>query len=114
MKFTTTQLNGISVITLEGNLLGGPDASTLNGKLHELVDGGKKHVVIDLKKVGFINSSGLGLLIGGITTMRNAGGSLLFANASEKITGLITIAKLSTLFSFHPSVEEAVASIKQL
>jgi anti-sigma B factor antagonist len=112
MKFKSTQHGGITVVALEGNLMGGPDASSLNGRLHELVAAGKKYVVIDLKEVEFVNSSGLGLLIGAITTMKNAGGALKFANVSEKIAGLITISKLGGLFNLYPSVEEAVASMK--
>jgi anti-sigma B factor antagonist len=92
--------------------MGGPDASTLNGKLHELIDAGKTNVVIDLRGVEFMNSSGLGLLIGGISTMKNAGGSLRFANASEKIAGIITITKLGSLFDMYDSVDAAVAAIK--
>ena len=113
MKFKTTHQGGVTVIALEGNLMGGPDATMLNGKLHELIDAGRKHAVIDLKGVEFMNSSGLGLLIGGVSTMKNAGGSLRFANASEKIAGLISITKLGSLFAMYPSVDEAVAAIKQ-
>ncbi len=113
MKSKTTQHGGVTVIALEGNLMGGPDASSLNGMLHDLIAGGKKHVVIDLKKVEFVNSSGLGLLIGAITTMKNAGGVLKFANVSVKIASLITISKLGGLFQLSPSVEEAVADMKQ-
>lgn len=113
MKFKTTQSGSVTVIELQGNLMGGPDASTLNNKLHELVEAGKKHVVIDLHGVQFMNSSGLGLLIGGASTMKNAGGSLKLANASEKITALIKITKLSALFESYPSVEAAVESVQK-
>ncbi len=113
MKFKTTQSGPATVIELQGNLMGGPDASTLNNKLHELVEGGKKHIIIDLRGVQFMNSSGLGLLIGGASTMKNAGGSLKLANASEKIMALIKITKLSALFESYPSVEAAVESVKK-
>lgn len=113
MKFKTTQSGGVTIITLQGNLMGGPDASSLNSKLHDLVEAGKKLVVIDLKGVQFMNSSGLGLLIGGVSTMKNAGGSLKLANASGKITALIKITKLSSLFESYPSVEAAVESVKK-
>ena len=113
MKLKTSQHGGVTIIALQGNLMGGPDASSINSKLHELVEAGKKHVVIDLKAVEFVNSSGLSLLIGGVSTMKTAGGSLIFANASEKIAGLITITKLDQLFKLYPSVDVAVASIKK-
>ena len=112
MKVTTSHQGAVTVLALEGNLMGGPDASSLNGTLHDLVGGGHKLVVIDMQKVDFVNSSGLGLLIGGISTMKNAGGALKFANVSAKISALITISKLGGLFSLHPSVADAVASMK--
>ena len=113
MKFTTAQQGNVTVIELEGNLMGGPDASTLNNKLHELVEAGKKQVVIDMTGVQFMNSSGLGLLIGGVSTMKNAGGGLKLANASEKISALFKITKLSSVFDSYPTVEAAVDSFKK-
>ena len=70
-------------------------------------------MVIDLQEVQFINSSGLGLLIGGITRLKNAGGALRIANASEKITTLIKITKLAALIENFPSVDAAVASFRR-
>ena len=113
MKFKSSHHGPITVITIEGNLMGGPDASTLHTKLHELIDKGRKQVVIDMQSVKFINSTGLGLLIGGVTTMKNAGGRLTFANTSEKIWSLITISKLTTVFERYNSVDAAIASFKK-
>lgn len=113
MKLKATQHGSVTVIELEGNLMGGPDAGSLNNKLHELVDTGKTSVVVDMGGVGFINSTGLGLLIGGVTTMRNAGGSLKLARTSEKIAGLIKIAKLQSVFETYDSVQAAVSSFKK-
>jgi anti-sigma B factor antagonist len=110
MKFKTAQHGTVTVISLEGNLMGGPDAGTLNNKLHDLIDKGKKQIVLDMKGVKFINSSGLGLLIGSVTTMKNAGGSLKLANTSQKIAALITISKLEPVFERYDSVKAAVAS----
>lgn len=113
MEFKTTQHGSVTVIELQGNLMGGPDAGSLNNKLHELVDAGKTKVVVDMRGVQFINSTGLGLLIGGVTTMRNAGGGLKLARASGKIAGLIKIAKLQPVFEIHTTIPDAVASFKK-
>ncbi len=110
MTFKTIQQGSVTVIEVEGNLMGGPDASSLNTKLHELVESGRKNVVIDLAGVDFMNSSGLGLLIGGATTMKNAGGGLKIANASAKIMSLLKMTKLTTVFESFPSVKAAVQS----
>jgi anti-sigma B factor antagonist len=113
MKFKTSTHGTVTVFHLDGNLMGGPDATMINGKLHELVDAGKKQVVIDLAKVEFMNSSGLGLLIGGASLMKNAGGGLKLAGVSEKIMTLIKIARLGSVFETFPSVQEAAASFKK-
>lgn len=110
MKFSTTRRGAVTVIALDGNLMGGPDATALHGKLHDLVAQGVTRAVIDLAKVEFINSSGLGILIGGVSTLRNAGGGLKIANASEKIATVITVTKLGPVFELFPSVDTAVAS----
>jgi anti-sigma B factor antagonist len=110
MSFNVAERYNCVVIEFKGNIMGGPIAVELNSKLHELIDGGKKNVVVDLSKVKFMNSSGLGMLIGALTTMRNAGGDLRIANATDKIESLLIITKLITVFQHHRSVEDAVKS----
>jgi anti-sigma B factor antagonist len=113
MNFTTAQRGAITVISLQGNLMGGPDASALNSTLHDLVTKGTRRVVVDLHEVQFMNSSGLGILIGGASTMKNAGGGLAIAGASEKILALITITRLGKVLATYPTVDAAVASFPQ-
>ncbi|MBT3449439.1 MAG: STAS domain-containing protein [Bacteroidetes Order II. Incertae sedis bacterium] len=98
------------VITLKGNVMGGPDGSKLHDTLHELKEGGKTNVVVDLSKVKFMNSSGLGMLISAMTTMRNAGGDLRLAKVADRIQSLLVITKLITVFKHYESVEEAAKS----
>ena len=92
--------------------MGGPDASSLNEELHKLIDTGKNKVVVDLGEVKFMNSSGLGMLIGALTTVRNAGGNLKLARASDKIEQLLVVTKLVTVFEHFDAVDEALASFK--
>ena len=113
MKFKTSVQGNVTVFHLDGNLMGGPDATALNSKLHELVENGKTQVVIDLKKVDFMNSSGLGLLIGGASLMKNSGGGLKLACVSAKIMTLIKIARLGSVFETFGNVPEAVAAFKK-
>ena len=112
MKFKVQQ-GTITVISLQGSLMGGPDAAILNSQLHDLLAAGKKHIVLDLAGVEFMNSSGLGMLIGGASTVKNAGGRLKLAHASEKILTLIRITKLSPVFEHFDSVQAAVESFKK-
>lgn len=113
MKFKSEYRGQVAVINVEGNLMGGPDGATLNNKVHEVIEAGKKQVVVDLGGVQFINSSGLGLLIGCATAMKNADGGLRIANASEKILTVIKIAKLGSVLQNYTSIEKAIESFKQ-
>ena len=110
MSFNTAERYNSVVIEFKGNVMGGPDAVSLNEKLHELIDAGKNNIVVDLGKVKFMNSSGLGMLIGALTTMRKAGGDLRIANATDKIESLLIVTKLITVFKHYKSLDEAVES----
>jgi len=110
MKLTTKEIDGITIVELDGNVLGGPDATALNDSLHKFIEKKKKKVVVDLSGVQTMNSSGLSMLINGLTAMRNAGGDLKIAAASKKIESLLVITKLTTVFELFPTVKKAVSS----
>ena len=112
MKFKSKTTKGVTVIALSGNVMGGPDATALNELVHKLLDDGIRKLVIDLGDVKFVNSSGLGMLIGSMTTMRNAGGELKVAAASKKVTELIEVTRLHKVFDLQPTVAAAVASFQ--
>lgn len=110
MHFSVNELYNAVVITLKGNVMGGPDGAKLHDRLHQLKDAGKKNVIVDLARVKFMNSSGLGMLISALTTMRNAGGDLRLANAADRIQSLLIVTKLITVFQHFDSVSEAAES----
>jgi anti-sigma B factor antagonist len=110
MNYNVDEQYNAVVITLKGNVMGGPDGAKLHDTLHELREQGKKNVVVNLGKVKFMNSSGLGMLISGMTTMRNAGGDLRLANVADRIQSLLVITKLITVFKHYDSVDEAAQS----
>jgi len=110
MSFDISERYNCVVIELKGNIMGGPDAVSLNEKLHELIEQDKTNIVVNLSKVKFMNSSGLGMLIGALTTMRKAGGDLRIANATDKIESLLVITKLITVFKHFKSLDTAIKS----
>jgi anti-sigma B factor antagonist len=110
MKTKTTEKYGAVVIELKGNVMGGEDTKDFNELLHKFLDEGKSNIIVDLGDVKFMNSSGLGMLIGGLTTIKKANGSLKLARVTEKIESLLIITKLVTIFEFYDTVEEAVNS----
>jgi len=111
MKIKTTEKYGAVVLELKGNVMGGDDTKDFNDLLHKLIDEGKTRVIVDLSNVKFMNSSGLGMLIGGLTTMKKANGYYKLANVTDKIESLLIITKLITIFENYDSVDAAVESL---
>jgi anti-sigma B factor antagonist len=110
MRIKTSEKYGAVIITLKGNVMGGPDAQEFHDLLGKLLEEGKKNIVIDLGGVKFMNSTGLGMLISGYTSVKNKDGVMKLANATEKINSLLVVTKLITIFDNYDSVDEAVKS----
>lgn len=102
----------ILVLRLSGDVLGGPEAQEVNDRLREGLRQGYKRAVLDVAEVRLVNSSGLGLLIAGLTIMRNAGGELALAGVSSKLAKLLEVTKLSQVFAVYHEVEEAIAAFQ--
>lgn len=113
MAIKETIKDGVAILALRGSLMGGPDSTALHDKVHSLIEDGINQVVIDLAKVKWMNSSGLGALMASLTTLRNAGGDLKLANATKKIESLLLITKLITVFETYDSVDRAVVSFRK-
>ena len=107
------QMHGdVAVIELKGKLMGGSETTGIHTKVKDLVNNGVKKVVIDLGRVTWMNSTGLGALMGSMTTLRNADGDLKLVRVTEKVKSLFMITKLITIFDTLDSVEEAIKSFK--
>ena len=113
MKIKTTEKYEAVIIELKGNVMGGDDTKDFNDLLHKLIDEGKTRIIIDLGDVKFMNSSGLGMLIGGLTTVKKANGHYKLANVTDKIESLLIITKLITIFEHYDSVDAALESLSK-
>ena len=113
MKLSDRMEGEIAILEPKGKIMGGPDASLLNDKIHEFIEKNQKKVVVDLSQVEWMNSTGLGILISGYTRLRTHEGFLKLANVTDKIQSLLTITKLVTVFETYDSVAEAIASFNE-
>lgn len=84
-------------------------APKLREKLIELVNEGSYHLVVDLEKVDFLDSTGLGVLVGGLKRVRNHDGSLELVCTQDKILKIFRITGLTKVFPIHDSVDDAIA-----
>lgn len=112
MQIKEQKQGDVAILALKGKLMGGPETIAVHDKVKELAENKISKVVIDLGKVKWMNSSGLGTLIGSMTTLKNAGGELKLANVTEKVQSLFMITKLVTIFSTYDDVDKAVSSFK--
>ncbi|HEY4612372.1 MAG TPA: STAS domain-containing protein [Bacteroidota bacterium] len=102
----------IAVLALKGNLMGEPDTTDVRDKIYSLLQDEVKNVVLDLGKVKWVNSSGLGTLIAAMTSVKNKGGELKLANITDKVESLFMITQLIKVFKTYESVDRAIASFK--
>ena len=112
MPFSTSEKYHAVVIQISGKFLGSLEGVALKEKLEELRDSGKRKVVIDLSKADFMDSSGIGALIGALTTMKKVEGDVKLAGMKDRIKNLFLLTRLlGPVFEDYDSVEEAAASM---
>jgi anti-sigma B factor antagonist len=108
MKIKKRMVDEVAILSLSGKLLGGPpDSQELKDQVYQLLDEGTKKIVIDLEGVKRMNSSGLGILISTLTSVRNRGGDLKLAAVNETMEGILVMTKLNTIFDLYKTAEGA-------
>jgi anti-sigma B factor antagonist len=108
MKIESKQENNVGIIHIKGKLIGAPETDDLHECVDKFLHHQIKQVIIDLKDVEWMGSVGLGALMRDLVTVCHAGGELLVANPSEKVSNLFKITKLSGVVKTFPGVKEAL------
>lgn len=98
-----------SIVHIDGDFLSEPDQDRFRQRVKDIIDEGRRHIIIDLSRVGHINSCGLGSLVCGLVAARKAGGDLVLMNADKNIEHLFEITRLNTVFHIYPDVESALS-----
>ena len=109
MSFEVTKQDGITLIDVEGQLIVG-NRQELKQKVLQELEGGERKFLIDFDRTGYIDSSGLGVLVSLSKKIREQGGDLRLANLNEDLRTLFELTKLDTLFQISDSRDEAMAS----
>lgn len=109
MEIHERAVGNVTVVDVTGNLVADSD-SRLKDKVRSLVQQGQSRIVIDLAKVPYMDSSGLGELISVYTSTKNAGGALKLTGVTTRLHDLLTITKLVTVFDTYDDQESAIAS----
>ncbi|HEV3214431.1 MAG TPA: STAS domain-containing protein [Vicinamibacterales bacterium] len=112
MEIAERNAGKITVLDLSGKITLGEGDVLLKDKLHSLLNQGRKDVLLNLARVQYVDSAGLGAIVSAYTTMTRDGGSLKLANVTKKLGDLLSITKLLTVFETFDSEDEALRSYK--
>ena len=108
MKITEKTKVNVVVLKFVGSLLGEPDTTKVRRKVRRLVEEEVRKVVVDMSDLRWINSDGLGSLIAGLSSLRNAGGDLRLAKVSDNVQKILRITGLAKVFKVYSTVDAAV------
>ena len=102
---------GTAVITLEGNVMRGPEGEGIETMLDGLLSRGFRNIIFDLTGVKRIDSTGIGRFISSLNKVEERGGKMRMAGAQGYVRECFRVTRLDTIFRFCPTVEEASASL---
>ena len=112
LEVTERQAGDVTILDMSGAVRMGEGSIELRNAIRGLVDGGKKKILLNLRSVKNIDSSGIGELIANYTTVSRDGGQLKLLNLTEKIQNLLVITKLLTVFDAYDNEAEALNSFE--
>jgi anti-sigma B factor antagonist len=107
---TTRQVGDVTVIDVVGRITLGEGASAFRDTIRELAANGKKKLLLNLAEVSYIDSSGIGEMVSGFTTVANQGGAVKLLNLTKRVRDLLQITKLYTVFEVFDDEAAAVRS----
>jgi anti-sigma B factor antagonist len=110
MKISSRNVNGVEIIKLEGKITIGAGDSQLREAILGALNSGKQNILLDMTGVTTIDSSGIGELVGSFTTVTNRGGKLKLLHLPPKVTDLLQVTQLITVFEVYENEPEATAS----
>ena len=110
LNITERRSGNVTVLDLRGNIRLGESNVELHDILKFLVEKGERRVLLNLANVTYIDSSGLGELVAGFTTLQKSGGELKLLRLTERVHELMVITKLLTVFEVFDNEQEAVDS----
>ncbi|MEP7352088.1 MAG: STAS domain-containing protein [Acidobacteriota bacterium] len=112
VKISTRQVGDVTVVDAAGRITLGDGASTFRDAIKDLLAGGQKKLLLNLAEVSYIDSSGIGELVSGFTTVTNQSGQVKLLNLTKRVQDLLQITKLYTVFDVFEDEATAVRSYK--
>ena len=112
LNISERRVGDVTILDMDGKITIGEGSVALRTAIRRLLEEGKKKILLNLAKVGYIDSSGIGELVSSYTAINKESGELKLLNLTQKLQDLLTITKLLTVFDVYESEQEALASYK--
>jgi anti-sigma B factor antagonist len=113
IKMTNSEVDGVSVVALDGQIVLGEESNSLREKLKSLIAEGKKKIVLNMANIKYIDSAGVGTLVAGHISAKTQGASLRLCHLGRKFHEVLQITKLLTVFDVYDSEAAAVSSFEE-
>jgi anti-sigma B factor antagonist len=113
LKMTNREVDGVSVVALDGRIVLGEESNALREKVKGLIAAGKKKIVLNMDNITFIDSAGLGTLVAAHHSAKSQGAGLRLCHLGSKFQEVLQITKLLTVFEVYNTEAEAVASFSK-
>ncbi|CAA9413386.1 MAG: hypothetical protein AVDCRST_MAG74-2780 [uncultured Pyrinomonadaceae bacterium] len=112
LNISERQAGDITILDMDGKVTIGEGSVALRTTIRRLLGEGKKKILLNLGRVGYVDSSGIGELVSSFTAVNKEDGSLKLLNLTQKIQDLLAITKLLTVFDVYENEGEALSSFK--
>lgn len=110
MEISESIKGTITVLKLQGELMGGEEAQQFQQNMYRALEEERPYVILDMAEVTWMNSSGLGMIMGALTTLRSGGGDLCMANVSERVSRPVEVTRLDSVIKIYDSLDAAADS----
>jgi anti-anti-sigma factor len=110
LQIANREVDGMAVLELGGRIVLGEESSALREKVNGLLVGGNKRIILNVDRVGYIDSAGLGILVGTYHVAKSHGASLALCNLGSHFKGVLQVTKLLTVFDTYKTEADAVRS----
>jgi anti-sigma B factor antagonist len=113
VRMTNSEVDGVTVVALDGQIVLGEESNSLREKLKSLIAEGKKKIVLNLANIKYIDSAGVGTLVAAHISAKTQGASVRICHLGRKFHEVLQITKLLTVFDVYDTEVAAVSSFEE-
>ncbi|MGH9777507.1 MAG: STAS domain-containing protein [Candidatus Acidiferrales bacterium] len=113
LDIQTREVNGVTLVELAGKIILGEESSALREKIKDLIATGKTKLLLNLARISFIDSAGVGTLVSAYTSARSQGGEVKLSSLTKKFRETLQVTRLLTVFEVFDDDSAGIASFRK-